>query len=1067
MLNLSKASNSFDGSEIAIAPVTDDIDVVGYLKTYKGQTYVGIITNDTTATTEGGQVIYNPPLPANYGITGITSGITVSVTDNGTSGTKLHVTASSALTQSNGTLYIPVSIYLDSDNDQPLGDDIVVWETNRDRCMSIVLEYSWSVSTNATSAYVLDLSNEGASVNCDADGHIYQESIQYLSCTAKLYYGIEPVTSGVTYAIVVPQSRSAVGFGIDSQTGIMSFGNNLAFEGSPIEIQVTATYKGNVVGRKVFTLAKAFPGADGQPATSYWLVLSADAVHVNVNTTPYVITPSSITATAMMQVGNQAATTATGVTIYYGFNTTSPATVYSSPVSVDVTKDTLSFSLKKGSVIVDGVETVPILKDGTNGSNGQSAYRLDLTNQACTINCDANGNILSGAVRPTCTAKLYLGTTLVTGVTYSISNKSLATSGLTINASTGVLTFNAGTAATPFNFTGGSTLEITVQAKIGSVLYGEAIMSVGKSYAGSNGNDAVSYWLSLSADAIQITTGGTANPATITATAYKQVGENTPIVATDCTIKYGYNTPSPSTTYSSAITVDKTKNYINFALYKGSTLVDGMETVPILHDGANGQPGGQGRQGAAVRGPVKWTDQTTTRRFCNGTLTNASYPEDALWIDVILRTENNVDKYYYCNTSYNGSCNDSWSTVSSKWTLADQQFNFIATKLLLAQNAAIDFLTGNEIYLRDNNGNITAGAAGGNGISFWAGDDTPSNAPFQVNADGSIKATSGTFSGYVQMPYSFVSDLSHSGTTSNGYYIADNRAYLIADGYGAAYGDYETTYLRLPAPSEEYNGFTYHILTKSIIAVKSSSEAKALSVVTPNTLNLTTNDFILYTFLGTSDNEYAKLTTYGGHIVVTCIPFHASNGVVYKWVCTDATGGVDCGKIIPFRFGGGGGSNTWDDDVTDTRAVLTKKSGSSGGSRSVGFTAPSNTQVRYTFAGNTNSSTITLTIKRGTTVLTTVTYSGSAGKTGTFTAPSASENYQFYCEHSGSAPSTNVTVTFEKISGTTKVEPIVFYNPVCGVSTVDANNAISRIYAETDVESMSKENNALYIKRNS
>jgi hypothetical protein len=119
--------------------------------------------------------------------------------------------------------------------------------------------------------------------------------------------------------------------------------------------------------------------------------------------------------------------------------------------------------------------------------------------------------------------------------------------------------------------------------------------------------------------------------------------------------------------------------------------------------------------------------------------------EDRMFLDIIVRVVNGEKVYYYCNTSYTQHANTSWNSVSQYWTEADEQFDFVAAKLILASGASIDFMTGNEIYLRDSGGTVTAGAAGGNGISFWAGSNTPGNAPFRVNYDGSMTATKGTF----------------------------------------------------------------------------------------------------------------------------------------------------------------------------------------------------------------------------------------------------------------------------------------------------------------------------------
>lgn len=454
-------------------------------------------------------------------------------------------------------------------------------------------------------------------------------------------------------------------------------------------------------------------------------------------------------------------------------------------------------------------------------SDATSPFLLDLSNQAATINCDKDGNILPGAVRPSSTARLWYGNTLASNVVYSITNYSLPTSGVSINSSTGLITFASG-----FNFTGGTNLSITIAASINGSQIATIVMTVGKLLAGQNGqngqngqdgvdgqdgDDATSYWLELSADAVKVSTSNVVTPSVITAVKHKQVGQQTPVIANECVVKYGHDTQSPSTAYpSSGVTVSSSWSYVSFAMYCGSTIVDGVETVPVLKDGPKGDKGDkgdtgsqgiQGRQGAAVRGPLEWGSNSTSRRFCNGTGPNDS---DKLWIDVIRKD----NTYYYCITSYNGSLQDTWANVSANWSAAGQTFEFIATKLLLAQNAAIDFLNGNEIYLHNTSGTITAGAAGGNGISFWAGSDVPSNAPFQVTYDGKIKATSGVFSGFVNCPYVNSTDSGVSTKSGTIRTLNSNYAYICLSDSSV-----ETYYL--PTPSAALNGFTYNLINLS------------------------------------------------------------------------------------------------------------------------------------------------------------------------------------------------------------------------------------------------------------
>jgi hypothetical protein len=160
-------------------------------------------------------------------------------------------------------------------------------------------------------------------------------------------------------------------------------------------------------------------------------------------------------------------------------------------------------------------------------------------------------------------------------------------------------------------------------------------------------------------------------------------------------------------------------------------------------DGKDGKDGFQGRKGAAIRGPYDfYSMSSTTRWWCNGE-ESEDYPDSTLWIDIILKDE----VYYYCNTTYYGRLAP-WNNVRQNWT-AGESYEFIATKILLARNAKINFLTNNELYLMDSNGHITGGAAGGNGVNFWAGAEHPSNGKFRVYADGRLVATDAQIKGAI------------------------------------------------------------------------------------------------------------------------------------------------------------------------------------------------------------------------------------------------------------------------------------------------------------------------------
>ena len=749
VLLLNHNSFTFDRSVLAVKPQTDTIQVIGYRGTEMREVFVsnlsGLIDEDDVSTTTQSPT---------YDITGLTSGMTVTVSGNGSSACTISIEVDSSITVSKGTLLIPVSMCLDANG---LEDNYLIWKGSNDEntqalggtsgsLYSTVLEYYWELDSEAQSSYVLDLTNDSAGINVDSSGNVLAGATRP-TCKATLYYGQEVVT-GATFGITTNAAAAASGVSINTSTGVLTFGNNFNFVGSSLEITVSASYLGHT-SIKIMTVSKNYPGADGTGATTRWIVPSVSAIKVDPNTGT--ITPATVTASVMKQTGEDEPLEDSTTTIWYGWDTDKPNNIYSSPIPVVAAHSYLSLGLKNNEGDFYELETIPILEDGVNGSpgaSGQSVYRLDLSNESAAINCDINGNLLPGAVRPKCTATLYYGVTKVSGAVYSFGET--YANGLSIDSSTGAITVGN-------DFTWeGTSIGIVINATANKILRGTATFTLSKNFPGANGADgadgadAVTYWLAPEADAIQVSSGGTASPSTINCKAYKQVGGNTPVELTTSETPYiywGYNTKNPSTAYTGEdITVDTSKNYICFRLWdsNNNTQYD-IETIPILHDGQNGKDA-QGRQGAAIRGPVEWLS-TSARRWCsgNGNAEGVSMEEDYLYIDIIFRIVDSKKVYYVCNKSYTQTANTDWSTVSSFWTQTDEQYEFVASKVLLADNAYIDFLTGNEIYLRDSGGTVTAGAAGGNGISFWAGNDQPGDAPFQVNYDGSLKSTKGTF----------------------------------------------------------------------------------------------------------------------------------------------------------------------------------------------------------------------------------------------------------------------------------------------------------------------------------
>ena len=488
-LFLSRSTIKFDSKKLLDGNITESIDVLGFVNSRSGDTFIGIIDNIP----EQDDVLFNNTY---YDIVGLAEkGMAVSISDNGTPTTKINITCTKDAIDNDvrgGTLVIPCSVYKKS-GDVALGPYLDDWASEKENCHTLYLEVQWEISVlPASNAYTLELTNEIAGINCDSEGKIYANAVRP-TCQAIMYYGAEEV-EGETYSISIDEDRNAQGVTINTTTGELTFGSNFTFDGTTLEVKVTGNANG-ALQSKIMTIVKQYAGAkgengeDGAAAVTRWVVPSVNVIKFNPNTN--ILTPNKITCKVMKQEGENAPVEDTATKIYYGYDTTNPISEYKSEISIDASKGYIAFALKNASNVVYEIETIQIIKegqngqdgkDGSNGSNGQSVYRLALTNENASINADADGNIYANAHRPTCTATLYLGATKVSNATYSITTNPTAT-GVSINSTTGVITF-----ANNFTFTG-TSLEITVTAMVGGIIYGTSIMTVSKSMAGKDGAD--------------------------------------------------------------------------------------------------------------------------------------------------------------------------------------------------------------------------------------------------------------------------------------------------------------------------------------------------------------------------------------------------------------------------------------------------------------------------------------------------------------------------------------------------------------------------------------------------
>lgn len=151
------------------------------------------------------------------------------------------------------------------------------------------------------------------------------------------------------------------------------------------------------------------------------------------------------------------------------------------------------------------------------------------------------------------------------------------------------------------------------------------------------------------------------------------------------------------------------------------------------------------------------------------------------YIDVVLvRNDSTTTGWdaYQCKKTHVSSSSITY-TNTEYWDKFDTNVGAIFTSLIIAKNAKINFLSGNQLTIQKSNGTVTAGLSGsetGKKIRIWAGSETPDDAPFRVDengetwatkahVEGEIVAKSGTFEGYIKTGFKKLEESDAEQTT--------------------------------------------------------------------------------------------------------------------------------------------------------------------------------------------------------------------------------------------------------------------------------------------------------------
>ncbi len=197
-------------------------------------------------------------------------------------------------------------------------------------------------------AVYMDLTNENATVTCNAEG-VVTGSIP--GSTAKVYVG-----TTLDGAWSFSGSFSGCTGSVNASTGAITVTGLTSDSGS---VTVTATKRGYASLTAVYSLSKAYPGPNGEPAVVYSVRPSADVI-VKDKTGTFI--PASISCEKLKQIGNSAPYVTTEKTLKYQLSDGS-LTDYTGAVSVG-SATWIEFTLYEGSTVLD---RVPVIADGKDG----------------------------------------------------------------------------------------------------------------------------------------------------------------------------------------------------------------------------------------------------------------------------------------------------------------------------------------------------------------------------------------------------------------------------------------------------------------------------------------------------------------------------------------------------------------------------------------------------------------------------------------------------------------------------------------------------------------------------
>lgn len=265
----------------------------------------------------------------------------------------------------------------------------------------------------------------------------------------------------------------------------------------------------------------------------------------------------------------------------------------------------------------------------------------------------------------------------------------------------------------------------------------------------------------------------------------------------------------------------------------------------------DGLPGARGK---TPRGPTEWAANMAYEGV-DGT---------GDFVDYVF-APGDTSVMYYCKTDHT-SANISELSDTSKWG-STPVTDFVATKVLYSTLGYVQNL-GVNILKVQTGGVVTGGmmppSTDGNGNTiFWAGSSSPGTAPFTIDKDGNMTATSGTFSGRLVLPFVDMSSNKTLGTTSDSTHINASSIRILTN-YGSSASPYTLT---LPN-SSDFNGWWLNVYIMPRVSQLDVAGSIAGSILVPEKASSSTFQYLASTIYAPCGG-YFNLVCVSGQWVLT------------------------------------------------------------------------------------------------------------------------------------------------------------------------------------------------------